>query len=104
MVDDATPLKFAVDPPCVVPKPEPLMVKREPGAPEVFDSPVMVGFGNEDPRVSETLSNVAVPRPVPPPLVVARPTYTVCVEAIVCVVPICVQLLPSPEMKPLNVF
>lgn len=58
----------------MAPKPEPLMVTREPGAPDIVDNPVIIGFGIEAPSEIETLSIVAVAIVDPPPVVAVMPT------------------------------
>src|SRR5271154_3035145 len=98
----AAPLKFTVLLPIVVPNPEPEIVTDAPGAPEAGVMPVITGFGRDAPAVIETLSNVAGVKDAVLPLVTPKPTYTVSPVVKVCVVPICVQVVPFVETKALN--
>ena len=52
----------------------------------------------------ETLSNVAVASSELLSLLTARPMYTFCAMEMVWVGPICVQLTPLGEPKPLKLF
>jgi hypothetical protein len=101
VTDACTPLRLtllAVDPlPCEAPKPEPLMVNAERGAPALGVKPDMTGSGSEEPVVMETLSNVAVAGQLLLPLEKPKPTYKSCAVLMVCVVPICVHVAPSEE-------
>src|SRR5271170_3266926 len=90
----AAPLKFTVLLPIVVPNPEPDIVTEEPGAPVAGDMPVITGLASDPPEVTETLSNVAVDKDAVLPLFTPKPTYTVSAVVKVCVVPICVQVVP----------
>src|SRR6267378_5363018 len=59
-------------PPCVAPKPEPVIITRVPGAPVVPDTAAITGPG-ADVALTDTLSNDAVVMGVLVPLVTARP-------------------------------
>lgn len=51
-----------------------------------------------------TLSNEAVARAELLLALTANPMYTLCAMLMVCVVPTCTQLTPSPEMYPLKLL
>jgi hypothetical protein len=65
----------------------------------VADKLVITGAG-ADVELMETLSNVAVSK-YPSPHT-SKPMYTVCDIGIVALEPICSQLTPSGEMKPVK--
>src|SRR6267143_779696 len=101
MVVAAPPLKVSVLVPCEEPKLAPATVTDVPIGPSSGETPVIKGVA---PMVTDTLSNVPVPRAVVDPLSTAKPTSTFCAMVMVWLDPICVQVTPSAELKALIKF
>jgi hypothetical protein len=95
--DAAAPLKLNVLAPCVEPKFVPSINTDAPGTATPGDTHVMEGAELCAPKLTETLSNVAVDRVAVPSLPATRPTYAFASMLIVCIVPTCVQFTPSGE-------
>src|SRR5215472_14128744 len=72
------------------PKFEPLITTWLPIIPVVADTLVIIGPGALA-EFTDTLSNVAVAKPVVVPLVTPNPTYTLCPMVIVWLAPTCTQ-------------
>ena len=103
------PLTTTMLPPCVAPKPEPLMLTCWPMLPVVADNddcwPMLPVVADNDEItgagdagvLSETLSKVAVARLDALPLHTARPISTSWAIAMVTAPPSCVQFTPSGD-------
>jgi hypothetical protein len=82
--------------PCETPNPEPKIVISLPTRAVVADSEVITAAG-ETVELTDTLSNVAVPRVVLLPLATTKPTYTFGAMVTVSLAPNCTQFTPSAD-------
>src|ERR1700692_365194 len=97
LIVTAAPFSVTKLPPCRLPNPLPLIATWLPIDPVVAEMLVMIGDGAALEEV-ETLSNVTVAKAVVVWLETAKPTYTFWAMVMVCVVPLCVQLIPSADL------
>jgi len=97
LIVTAAPFSVTKLTPCKLPKPLPLITTWLPIDPVVAEMLVIIGDGAALEEV-ETLSNVAVARAVVVWLETANPMYTFWAMVMVCVVPVCVQLIPSADL------
>jgi hypothetical protein len=93
-----TPLNVTTLEPCIDPKFSPVMMTEPPMTPEIGDRDVIAGADDEpEAELTDTLSNVAVPKVVLLPLATTKPTYTFGAMVTVSLAPNCTQFTPSAD-------
>src|SRR5215467_14878174 len=102
LIVTAAPFNKTALPPCVVPKPEPLITTWLPIDPVVADTAVITGAGAA-PEFTDTLSNTPVATEVVVRLLTPKPTYTLAAMLTVWL-PNATQFTPSAELYMVNTF
>jgi len=103
LIGTPAPFSNTALPPCVAPKPDPLITTGLPIIPVVAETAVITGAGAAA-ELTDTLSNVAVANETVVRLLTASPTYTLAAIVTVWLVPNPTQFTPSVDPYALNTF